>query len=429
MERPFHPRFIDTCAPLDAGGVLEADHKLWVYQSGEVYWELRRLLHYKSPGNLNTPLHKQIKKVRQLWVTEFEYFGIPASGFKDSFNAARCKGDIEALSDCTTRQEYSVSTGAAVVLMLFWCRTSRQVCARDRCRALLEGWLQRVGGSLEKLIDVLQGFLEAGACACKGAALAGEVCPHGADVMQRLGPGTWRSMIDCLMHLRMAADNCPAAKMSLIDFCGALAKFVDALALRDDSRMGMKSNLRHRELLRTGQKKRHIDEDYKYETSVLAVRRRDGPNTARILRGDGLGATSSSGRYWEGQLCLEHRAACMASFESARIIHICEDGSRLGDPAEETIVYIAWSADLMCAGFPPPQVESIKRQLFVALPGSGDRCLLVVAGSPKALDVRLIGGLVLPCGAWAYHNPASLRPPISVIVSQWRGHSGHNIDF
>ena len=45
-------------------------------------------------------------------------------------------------------------------------------------------------------------------------------------------------------------------------------------------------------------------------------------------------------------------------FENPGDVHVAEDGSRVGEPAEETIVYFAWDSRSGLAAVLPPQVAT-----------------------------------------------------------------------
>lgn len=125
MERSYRARFLDTCAQTSAG-VVEADVKCWIYDDGQVYWELRRLLKHKSENAGGKLLvHRELTQYKSLWITEFQHCGVEGHAIHDSLNAARSSGNVEALADPMTREEYSISTAGLLCLMWFWHRCSR----------------------------------------------------------------------------------------------------------------------------------------------------------------------------------------------------------------------------------------------------------------------------------------------------------------
>lgn len=359
MQRPYQVRFLDAVSPLSNGTVLEGDFKIWIYDDGACYWEFRRMLFYVIKPGAKVCVHRQLKESRALWTAEFEYFGVPAGALTDSFNAARCSGDDAALEDPHTRDEYTISTAAALVLMLFWYRTARVKDKRDRCQGLLTGFLQRVGGQIGQWVDTLADALRREAHLCDSDVEHGMLCVHmQAESNQgHFEISSWTEFVDVLSHLRCGSDVCHSSKAALGAFIAQLARFIDSRAAKLHPELGLKDDLKRRRLLSVSAGKRmRVDEDYKHQTAVARLVLRDGPNAGRLIKGDDVGCSSSNGRHWEAKVCLAHQAACLAAFADSRVVHLCEDGSRLGDPAEETIVYVVWAACEDLAGFPPPQV-------------------------------------------------------------------------
>lgn len=187
MSRVYEARFIDIQAPFDNGGVLEADFKLWIYLSGEVYWELRRLIKYRAPdADATTPVHKVLKRNRAVWMTEFQTAGVHEQAIKDSLNAAKVNDDDEAINDPLTREEYSITTGALLCLMLFWCRCTRSLSTRERSRALFQGFLARTVGSYGTVTTIVLEGLQTNAHHCRVDAGHGDLCPHGERTAEEL---------------------------------------------------------------------------------------------------------------------------------------------------------------------------------------------------------------------------------------------------
>ena len=56
---------------------------------------------------------------------------------------------------------------------------------------------------------------------------------------------------------------------------------------------------------------------------------------------------------------LRRQAQSYAAFSCPRDVHVVEDGSRVGSPAEETVVYLLWEASTGFGCVCPPQVMSI----------------------------------------------------------------------
>lgn len=361
MDTPYDVHVLDTSAALDAGGSLEASFKTWAYRTGEVYWELRRLLMHRASPKAQGSLQActEVKAGRMLWAAEFAHLDCGRKPIIPSSNAARVSGDADAMRDSLTRQEFSISTSAMLALMLFWYRTSRLKANRDRCRALLQGFLERAGGHLATETAAILDCLASESPLCAPQAELQHRCAHGDHAASALSKDStgWRAMVDACADLRISSNSCPTARLALVRFVCRLSADIDRKIHARSPEINAKSDLRHRPLLARGTKRLRVDEDYKANAAVKRLCLREAPNVARAIRADGLGCSASNGRHWEISVCLEHQAACRAQLSGARVLHITEDGSRVGDPAEETVIYLAWVGDLNLGGYLPPQVQ------------------------------------------------------------------------
>lgn len=302
-------------------------------------------------------VHKELKQYKSLWITEFQHCGVDGHAIQDSLNAARSSGNVEALADPMTREGYSISTAGLLCSMWFWHRCSRTMAGRERAGALLEGFVARACGAVAAQREALLVACREDAHRCRPDCGDGDLCRHCNEAMGKvmLNNGGWASLIRGLTFLRVCSSVCPAAKSAIVVFLTGLVALINGRAAQDDESLGLKDDLRHRPLMCTPRKRMRIDEDYKHHTAVEVQQQRAAPNAARVIRGEGLGCTEANGRHWEAQVCSKHQLACEHAFEASRVCHLAEDGSRLGNPAEETIIYLAWSADLNIAGVPPPQ--------------------------------------------------------------------------
>ena len=145
MARSFHARFLDLSSQLADGGVLEGSLKVCVHDAGDVYWELRRLMLLRAKAGTKLMIHKELKRHRAFWATEFEFFGCHDGAILDSFNAVKRRMDVDALRSPLLREEYQISTAAMLVLMILWHRTAREKCVKDRARALWDGFVAASG--------------------------------------------------------------------------------------------------------------------------------------------------------------------------------------------------------------------------------------------------------------------------------------------
>jgi hypothetical protein len=119
-------RFMSAAAPLESGGLLETVHKMFLYDDGSAFWELRRPIMSKSSEEASVAISRLIRKSLGLWQVEFRAWGLGDDAtVKQSEKAARSSNDLTALDDLKIRQEWSISTAGLLCLLLFWSRHSR----------------------------------------------------------------------------------------------------------------------------------------------------------------------------------------------------------------------------------------------------------------------------------------------------------------
>lgn len=99
-------------------------------------------------------------------------------------------------------------------------------------------------------------------------------------------------------------------------------------------------------------KRMRIDEDLK----KLVASSNAGGGGANMLRSIGSLSASLAAK-WSTIECSHYISASWMTFNSARIIGVAPDGSRLGNPSEETIVYTMFSPDKGMSCWLPPQAS------------------------------------------------------------------------
>ena len=105
-----------------------------------------------------------------------------------------------------------------------------------------------------------------------------------------------------------------------------------------------------REPSTTGKRGREIDDDLK-NAVLQKVARGDSANVNQLIRTH-LGAGHDPGGYgWIRQDLLRYQAAAWMSGPSVRCLSVASDGSKIGSPAEETVIYSAWFPRPKTSGF------------------------------------------------------------------------------
>ena len=102
-------------------------------------------------------------------------------------------------------------------------------------------------------------------------------------------------------------------------------------------------------------RKRQIDEDFKQASVHVTLQKRRATTAGQWLKADAACHRKLGDRWNEADLC-SYQAACWMTFAKSQTLTVCVDGSRLGNPAEETINYVLWSPGNDYACWLPGQV-------------------------------------------------------------------------
>ena len=274
-------------------------------------------------------------------------------------------GDLLQLGRCKNeppppqvKEEWTISSKGILVLLLIFIVSRHSHADRERAQALCAGFLgamlipEHLGRewAMAESVDVAR--------LCREGQDQG-LCAHVRSF--RNGPlqnpalhGPWMDFVHILVSLMQAGADCAACKALLGRWLDRLVGLIEDTAhqnldlLADPSKatvlMGKKRKLR-------------IDEDLKRKWSfddLLAKRVHSASQAARFA---GFFGSSASGctRAWEDQGLSQYMVASWKVFEHAGVVGISSDGKRLGNPAEETNTYTAWSADQNLAVWLPPQ--------------------------------------------------------------------------
>lgn len=103
-------------------------------------------------------------------------------------------------------------------------------------------------------------------------------------------------------------------------------------------------------------KRMRVDEDYRKFVVVDSIRAHRARSGAQLLRAIG-GVASTSGSKWEQGELLVYQQAGKRTFQRCSILAVSSDAARLGDLAEETLVFSAWSPEANRGFVGPCQVQ------------------------------------------------------------------------
>jgi hypothetical protein len=390
--------------------------KAVLYDSGRVWWELRRplLAFFEGLKTRSLQLNKELKRWHASLAAIFLRLATAyCSHVLDSWRASDAKG--QEASHEHARQEYMVTSFGQVVFLLWLSCARRATQERQKAKALLLALLHSclnpeqadIGGVLSHAVaDSLQHCAE-------GA--SNGICSHMQTVTSMMPPvlGDGHEAVQMLVSVAIPllqqmlhlVVGCNAAAAALTAVLEALAERLDqSIPLRE-----FKDPLKE-DLLQGRSRKLRIDEDFK---AVVTDQVRFG---RRVLTGAEVVATTSVDekqvRLWTQAKMLSYQAACYREHsEATGVFGIAEDASRISCPGEETVVYNLWCCQLDKGCFPPVQVP-FKREseLLSKFQGSLDVELPCI---PK---LSCACGLQVESGTAGRNPQPNLAPPFSRSV-------------
>ena len=139
------------CSALSASGELvECEMKLFLYETGDVYFELRRFMLAFYQENDQLQLHKKIKISRPAVALLLEDWGLQYDAeVTPSFRAAARLSEEDVLNP-KVRSEYTTSTAATLAFLLHLYCDSHKVTRQNRAAALLRGLLLKLTSLLSR---------------------------------------------------------------------------------------------------------------------------------------------------------------------------------------------------------------------------------------------------------------------------------------
>ena len=358
--REYQAFFTKCTAELKSRPAEPFTFKTVVYDSGHVWWELRRVLHVFYTGIKEVvQTHKELLKWRVVLSALFLRLATTYEvHILESRRAA--EHNHNEVQNPMCRQEYMVSSFGTLVLLLWLATARRKVEEKQRAKAVLIGWLRALlnPGQVDIgriIAAAVPGCLQECTENCKEG-----TCCHMQGVVNMLPPGaggaaaqvSLHEAVHLLVHLVHIIVKRNAAAATLTSVLEQLAQKVDEGA---PSAQAQTDPLKE-ELMMGNKRKLRIDEDFK---AVVTDQVRFG---RRVLTGAEVVATTNVDekrvRVWTQAKMLAYQAACFRRIAVAGVFGIAEDASRISCPGEETVVYNLWSdqADIGC--FPPIQAIS-----------------------------------------------------------------------
>lgn len=354
MAESYRPCYFETQLARPDGPASDLfEWKTWAYSNGKLMWELRRPLLYlveRRPVKVCSLLKRDFKDWVELCVSLLGEGCITMSARQVA--AQPPDDEDDAMGDPMVRQEHTCST-CALFLLFVWAQLHRRKAAdRARCFALCAGLFLR-------LLTVRQQALCMTACPqssnemCKREPIVNQVCVCLQTVSRGIAgvagePGM--QALGALAEMCVFID-CPGVKVWALAQVSSLGAAIDG-AVRE--LRGCSDPLRSRQVLAGPKRNLRVDEDVKV-ASFNAVRegRAHSVESLQVALGD---SRSKGARHWVHERMQVAMAGGWLTGARCGCLSIAADGSRFGNPAEETIAYAWWDASSSTGGWLPVQV-------------------------------------------------------------------------
>lgn len=326
-----------------SGATVDGRWKAILFESGVVTWELRHIvLDYLNGARKHLELAKLVKYMRGVVSVHLDILGVSFDSVViPSLKSSVQRGD-EALENPLIKAEWAIKTIGVVALLVVVVATSHARDRRERADALLRGWLAKCLSLSDSNPQRILGLLKGCASLCAMEPDCRGLCCHLAFVVPDGGVADdtrWRFMVSVLVHLYGISKDCPAAVAAQSQICQAIAEQIDARV----ENLDVESSALKVDHLRGSKRKLRVDDDYKREVSTVIVAAKRVHSGAQYLRATDE-FPESSARRWESSYVLQYRAATIKMCEGCDLIWIASDASRVGQPAEETLVTMLWDS-------------------------------------------------------------------------------------
>lgn len=348
--------FISSVACTSLGDQVACEHKAWVHRCSSVTWELRRSLRAFLVDRKDLDLCRLHRHNAADWNPYFMMTGCGDRTIIPSMRVLRDRG--EAMHPLV-KNEFSIYTKALIVLFLQFMCVRHKAADKARAQAILAGLFNTMLGPeyMDRQWAMRESVAVAGLCQ---ANLDRGLCFHLRDFRDHTlngqpQHGPWNDFVSVVASLFQTSDACLACKELLNRWLTVLAGEIDKVANENSN---LSTDVTKSTPLVGTKRKLRIDEDLKRRWSHDDLVEKRSHSASQAARLSGFFGKSGSGatRAWETQGLMQYTVASWKVFEHAEVVGISSDGKRLGNPAEETNTYAAWSADADVGVWLPPQV-------------------------------------------------------------------------
>ena len=348
-RRPF---WWDSTARLKCGDVVHVRWKAVVHDDGQATWDI------ENP--IRTFLNNQKAKVSRELRDHKACLSAVLEAFSWNFLAEFPPSARQLRSGNSHAHEksgdaLSATTKGLLALFLLWSVHRRDEGQRSRATAVLYSALQRV---------LPQGFDMPATVAAAAGPMALQRCQEqvvdGACVHWRavssLMPKPTSPTLECTIKSLIACVGlitCPAVAAVSAKLLEVVSKCVDE---RLPEQGFQEDPYKACDFSQQSGKRRVIDQDYKHHVVADVLDQKLIVNGTALCKRDGVDGKSV--RDWQEAELSARQVASFRLFQKFNgVLNLCEDGARLGNPAAETIVYLARQPSTNLAMWTPPQVH------------------------------------------------------------------------
>lgn len=270
---------------------------------------------------------------------------------------ARSTGKLVNTVDETAplSEAFMLSTEALVVLISWLSFWSKERAQRARCRALLQAWLSKVVPLAARRMAT--NFPAAILELCDGC-VAGSPCVHMSPVIAEMSAATDPDvrLLPMLIGCAAAASPCRAAAAIMRGACLGFAEAVDERvgdAAWSCDPLATGEEVVKREAGEGPCKRARIDKDFQRAVCMMAVASGKADTAQAFARAHGF-----CGNYVQRDsetYLYRYMTLTRENFKDERCISISVDGSRVGNPGEETETYAMAAVRANRACWLPPQ--------------------------------------------------------------------------
>jgi hypothetical protein len=340
----------------DAGAEVAFKLKAWQGEdTGQLRWELRRVL--PACGyiwrNKWTRVCDYIKELLPTWAGWWSLAGLEfASCFGKSCQSVAATAGSSFHEFAAAEQEFWCSTPALVVCLAHQCSHRKAVADKALCKGVLRLLLERTCPLGALLQTGLGDMAEATKTECDEGPKVHGSCPCAQRWQQGLVAAqlvSHSSFVDALAKLAKLA-HCKACMKHLGVVSEAIATIVGERWLEWGTPIGLVPEGVWLPGL-SGKKRRRSDAHARLQIAQAPSSSSRGPAAIALSTGAADGRQIAR---WREQLMCEAQAAAHLAFKAPAILSTALDATRLGQPAVDMLMHVAWRSPGGCSVVLPP---------------------------------------------------------------------------